>query len=74
MELDVEVDVARWRWVHGLAIPICKFLSQALHFYYEFLPEAVARRCSAKKVFLKIFQNSLENTCVGVSFLIKLQV
>ena len=26
-----------------------------------------------KKVFLKILQNSQENTCVGVSFLIKLQ-
>ena len=27
-----------------------------------------------KKVFLKISQNSQENTCAGVSFLIKLQV
>ena len=26
-----------------------------------------------KKAFLKILQNSQENTCVGVSFLIKLQ-
>ena len=31
------------------------------------------RRCSVKKVFLKILQNSQENTCVRVSFLIKLQ-
>ena len=31
------------------------------------------RRCSKKKVFLKISQNSLENTCARVSFLIKLQ-
>ena len=31
------------------------------------------RRCSVKKVFLEIVQNSQENTCVGVSFLIKLQ-
>ena len=30
-------------------------------------------RCSIKKVFLKKIQNSQENTCVGVSFLIKLQ-
>ena len=29
--------------------------------------------CSVKKVFLEISQNSLENTCVRVSFLIKLQ-
>ena len=35
--------------------------------------EAVAKRCSVKKVFLKISQNSQENTCARVSFLIKLQ-
>ena len=36
-------------------------------------PEAVVQRCSIKWVFLKISQNSLENTCARVSFLIKLQ-
>ena len=35
--------------------------------------EAVAKECSGKKVFLKISQNSQENICVVVSFLIKLQ-
>ena len=35
--------------------------------------EAVARRCSVKMVFLEISQNSQENTCARVSFLIKLQ-
>ena len=34
--------------------------------------EAVGWRCSVKKLFLKIFQNSQENTRVRVSFLIKL--
>ena len=34
--------------------------------------EAVIRRCSVKKVFLEISQNSQENTCAKVSFLIKL--
>ena len=34
--------------------------------------EAVVRRNSVKKVFLEISQN-FENTCAGVSFLIKLQ-
>ena len=34
--------------------------------------EAVVRRCSAKWVFLKFSQNSQENTCVEVPFLIKL--
>ena len=38
------------------------------------LPEAVVRRCSVKKVFSEISQNSRENTCARVSFLIKLQV
>ena len=35
--------------------------------------EAVAGRCSVIKVFLEISQNSHENTCARVSFLIKLQ-
>ena len=35
--------------------------------------EAIAQRCSVKKMFLEISQNSQENTCARVSFLIKLQ-
>ena len=35
--------------------------------------EAVVWRCSVEKVFLEISQNSQENTCARVSFLIKLQ-
>ena len=35
--------------------------------------EAVAQRCSVKKVFLKILQNSQEYTCARVSFLRRLQ-
>ena len=34
--------------------------------------ETVARRCSVKKVFLEISQNSQENTSTRVSFLTKL--
>ena len=34
---------------------------------------AFVQRCSAKKVFLEISQNSQGNTCARVSFLIKLQ-
>ena len=30
--------------------------------------EAVVHRCSVKKVFLKILQNSQENECARVSF------
>ena len=36
------------------------------------MPEAVIRGCSVKKMLLKISQNSQENTCARVSFLIKL--
>ena len=36
--------------------------------------ESSHQRCSIKKVFLKNSQNSQENTCAKVSFLIKLQV
>ena len=36
--------------------------------------EAAIRSCSVKTVFLKISQNSQENTCARVSFLIKLYV
>ena len=39
---------------------------------YIFL-ETGARRCSVKKMFLKIVQNSQENTCARASFLIILQ-
>ena len=34
--------------------------------------EAVTQRCSVRKVFLEFSQNSQENTCARVSFLIKL--
>ena len=34
--------------------------------------EAVVRRCSVKKVFIEMSENSQENTCARVSFLIKL--
>ena len=34
--------------------------------------EAVVQRCSVKKVFLEISQNSQENICARVSFLVKL--
>ena len=40
---------------------------------YKKYTETVIQGCSAKKVFLEILQNSLENTCAKVSFLIQLQ-
>ena len=48
-----------------------------LHMRFQFMispsAEAVVRGCSVKKVFLKLSQNSQENTCVRASFLIQLQ-
>ena len=41
-----------------------------LRFHYRCFRSS-QRRCSIKKVLLKISQNSLENTCARVSFLIK---
>ena len=35
--------------------------------------EVVIRRCSVKKLFLEIWQNSMESTSARVPFLIKLQ-
>ena len=34
---------------------------------------ATVLRCSTKKVFLKILKNAQEDTCAGVSVIIKLQ-
>ena len=42
-----------------------------IFFFYR--SEAVVQRCSVKKMFLKISQNSQENTCGRVSILINLQ-
>ena len=35
--------------------------------------EGAVQRCSVKMVFLEISQNSQENTCARVSFIIELQ-
>ena len=64
-----------WFWRCWLYLWKCDLeliiLMQFLTFWHH--TEAVARSYSVKKVFLKISQNSQENTCARVSFLIKLQ-
>ena len=55
------------------AILYNKLLTVLLFLILQF-SEAVVRRCTRKQVFLKLFQNSQKNTCIGVSVLIKLQV
>ena len=47
--------------------------NNTVNFRNQFYSEAVARRCSVKKVFLEISQNSQESTCARVSLFIKLQ-
>ena len=48
-----------------LTVEIC-----VIHLSSKFI-EADARRCSVKKVFLEISQNSQENICASVSSLLK---
>ena len=52
-----------------------KHLDPAIHLQLIYLhgEEAIVRRYSVKKVFLKILQNLQENTCAKVTFSIKLQ-
>ena len=52
---------------------IHKNISEPREFLYKILLLRSVQRCSVKKVFLKISQNSQENTCARVSFMIKLQ-
>ena len=55
---------------------VSKDFSKTDTFYsaYTYLPNTCGRlktfahRCSTKKVYFKILQNSKENTCAGVSF------
>ena len=44
-----------------------------ISFIISFTTEAATRGVLQKKVFFKMLQNSQENTCARVSFLIKLQ-
>ena len=49
-------------------------IPSTVHFHFEMQDsEAIPKMCSVKNVFLEISQNSQENACARVSFLIKLQ-
>ena len=52
---------------------VMKFFDLYNAYFNQKQTEAVARRCSVKKVFEKISPNSLKNLCARVSFLIKSQ-
>ena len=51
-------------------LPVSKNAEAAI---CKFSSEAVTQRCSVKKLFPEISQNSQENTCARVSLLLKLQ-
>ena len=51
-----------------------KMLTRRTEANVKKLTEAVAQRCSVKKMFLEILQNSLEKTCARVFFLNKVAV
>ena len=71
------IKVSRLASLSSLPLNIVRphcFLGFLLNLLFlTFRTEAVAQRYSVKKVFLEIFQNSLENTCARASFLTKLQ-
>ena len=61
-----------WRRIINYYIIITeneKVKQRSMHYWKDiFISEAVSRRCSVKKVFLEILQNSQEKTCTRDSF------
>ena len=69
---NVELNLRNNKWLVNCSFnPHKSFIGNHLD---AVSTEAAGQRCSEKKVFLEISQNSQENTCAKVSFLIKLQV
>ena len=56
---------------HAFSFDSCAILENSIYYVGFLVPEAVAQICFVKILFLEILQNSLWNTCVRVSFLIK---
>ena len=54
-----------------LQLPVINAMAELSRNQVEISSEAVARRSSVKKLFLKISQNSRENTCARISTLLK---
>ena len=61
------------RWITANLQPLTAHIYHLMIIATVGFLEAVAWRCSVKKLFLDILQNSQKNTCAGVSFSIKLQ-
>ena len=64
-----------WFWKRCLMQDFFQITSklQVTFFNFVHMIRSSHQKCSMKKVFSKIFQNSQENTCARVSFLINLQ-
>ena len=62
------ISITNFRFAERDIIPR---LSEALQLPHKTVSETVVQRCSVKKVFLEISQNSQGSTCARVSFLIK---
>ena len=65
-----------WRYITRVLSHYAETLTHQLFLFwncFRIIVEAGVQKCSVKKVFLQIWQNSQENTCARVSFLIKLQ-
>ena len=79
---SIHIPASSYLRLHGLTAFSMLYFQDHLFWDIKFSPEffwislfileAVVQRCSGKKVFLEISQNSLENTCARVSFWIKI--
>ena len=58
----------KWKYNLLLVVKYAPYLHFSDLLYYRSNTEAVAQRCSVKKVFLEIWQDSQENTCVSLFF------
>ena len=66
---DLDIVLNTPLWATNLVLTIAIQMSVKI----QMIIEAVVQRCSVKKRFLEISQNSQENTCTRISFIMKLQ-
>ena len=81
---SIHIPASSYLRLHGLTAFSMLYFQDHLFWDIKFSPEffwislfileAVVQRCSGKKVFLEISQNSQENTCARVSFWILTQM
>ena len=68
----LQIKTSQW-WITANLRPLTAHIYHLMIIATVGFLEAVAWRCSVKKVFLDILQNSQKNSCARVSFSIKLQ-